>query len=102
MGQRVIALPCLEPNDILGVNTRQHLAQANAILDVRLHQLTGLEQDKIHEEYKALLDSIMDYLEILASIERIALMRSISRILNPSFTSSDFRFSRMIRHAFLD
>ena len=40
IGRRVIALPCLEPDDILGVNTRQHLAQANAILQARIqHQL---------------------------------------------------------------
>ena len=35
-------------------------AQAQAILDMRLHRLTGLEQDKIIEEYKELLDRIRD------------------------------------------
>jgi DNA gyrase subunit A len=42
-------------------------AQAGAILDLRLHRLTGLEQDKIVDEYKKLLDLIDGYLEILGS-----------------------------------
>jgi DNA gyrase subunit A len=42
-------------------------AQAQAILDLRLQRLTGLEQDKIHGEYRELLDAIGGYLEILAS-----------------------------------
>ncbi len=46
-------------------------AQAQAILDLRLHRLTGLEQDKIHEEFKQLLESILDYLDILGSDERL-------------------------------
>jgi DNA gyrase subunit A len=41
-------------------------AQAQAILDLRLHRLTGLEQEKIIEEYKELLDTIRDLREILA------------------------------------
>lgn len=46
-------------------------AQAQAILDLRLHRLTGLEQDKILEEYQSLLDLIKDLLEILAKPERL-------------------------------
>jgi DNA gyrase subunit A len=46
-------------------------AQAQAILDLRLHRLTGLEQDKIIEEYKALLDTIADLLDILHSADRL-------------------------------
>jgi DNA gyrase subunit A len=46
-------------------------AQAQAILDLRLHQLTGLEQDKIHSEFKNLLDAILDYLDILGSEVRL-------------------------------
>ena len=46
-------------------------AQAQAILDLRLHRLTGLEQDKIIEEYKNLLDLIDDLLDILARPERL-------------------------------
>ncbi|MGH8276887.1 MAG: DNA gyrase subunit A, partial [Steroidobacteraceae bacterium] len=46
-------------------------AQAQAILDMRLHRLTGLEQDKIIAEYKQLLDSIRDLSDILARPERL-------------------------------
>jgi DNA gyrase subunit A len=45
--------------------------QAQAILDLRLHRLTGLEQDKIVNEYKDLLDAIQDLLGILGSTERL-------------------------------
>jgi DNA gyrase subunit A len=45
--------------------------QAQAILDLRLHRLTGLEQDKIIEEYRELLDTINDLLDILARPERL-------------------------------
>ncbi len=38
MGRRVVALPCLEPDDILGVNTRLQLSQANAILQRRIQE----------------------------------------------------------------
>ena len=41
--------------------------QAQAILDLRLHRLTGLEQDKIFDEYKELLGDIKQLLDILAS-----------------------------------
>ncbi|NKF22681.1 DNA gyrase subunit A [Solimonas marina] len=46
-------------------------AQAQAILDLRLHRLTGLEQDKIHAEFQELLTAILDYLDILGSEERL-------------------------------
>jgi DNA gyrase subunit A len=46
-------------------------AQAQAILDMRLHRLTGLEQDKIIEEYKGLLADILDLTDILARPERL-------------------------------
>ncbi|WP_111746065.1 DNA gyrase subunit A [Salinisphaera orenii] len=45
--------------------------QAQAILDLRLHRLTGLEQDKIIEEFEQLLDRIADYIDILSSEERL-------------------------------
>jgi DNA gyrase subunit A len=45
--------------------------QAQAILDLRLHRLTGLEQDKIINEYKELLEQIDEYLHILSSYERL-------------------------------
>ena len=46
-------------------------AQAQAILDMRLNRLTGLEQDRIIEEYKGLLDNIRDLDDILARPERL-------------------------------
>jgi DNA gyrase subunit A len=46
-------------------------AQAQAILDLRLHRLTGLEQDKIIGEYEELLSLIEELLAILSSKERL-------------------------------
>ncbi len=46
-------------------------AQAQAILDMRLHRLTGLEQDKIISEYSQLLTQIGDLMDILARPERL-------------------------------
>jgi DNA gyrase subunit A len=52
---------------------RYHLSpvQAQAILDLRLHRLTGLEQDKILNEYKEILDKIKEFSEILADPDRL-------------------------------
>jgi DNA gyrase subunit A len=46
-------------------------AQAQAILDMRLQKLTGLEQEKIRSEYKEILERIADLLDILRSHERL-------------------------------
>ena len=45
--------------------------QAQAILELRLQRLTGLEQDKIVSEYKDVMLKILDLLDILAKPERI-------------------------------
>lgn len=45
--------------------------QVNAILELRLYQLTALENDKISDEYKKLLELIEDYLDILANESRV-------------------------------
>ncbi|HTA94518.1 MAG TPA: DNA gyrase C-terminal beta-propeller domain-containing protein, partial [Verrucomicrobiae bacterium] len=45
--------------------------QVDAILDLRLYQLTGLEIDKVEKEYKALLEVIKDLLDILAKESRV-------------------------------
>jgi len=51
--------------------------QAKAILDLRLHRLTGLERDKIHAELKEIGTQIADYLDILRSRERLySIMRT--------------------------
>ncbi|MDF7666747.1 DNA topoisomerase (ATP-hydrolyzing) subunit A [Orbaceae bacterium ESL0727] len=65
------------PEDLapeLGIrNGHYHLsdAQAQAILELRLHRLTGLEHEKILDEYRELLDVIGELLHILASPERL-------------------------------
>jgi DNA gyrase subunit A len=59
---------------IYGLNAegyRLSPAQAQAILDLRLHRLTGLEQDKIIAEYKELLAQIDELLRILADDTRL-------------------------------
>lgn len=52
---------------------KYHLSdvQAQAILDLRLHRLTGLEQEKIVNDYSELLELIASLLEILESPERL-------------------------------
>lgn len=62
----------LEPQ--YGVHdTKYHLSpvQAQAILDLRLHRLTGLEHEKLIGEYKELLVKIAELLEILGSYTRL-------------------------------
>ena len=46
-------------------------SQVNAILDLRLYQLTGLESDKIRAEYAQLLEQIKDLQDILARESRV-------------------------------
>ncbi len=46
-------------------------AQAQAILELRLQRLTGLEQDKIVGEYREVMDKITDLLDILAKPQRV-------------------------------
>ena len=50
---------------------RMSETQAQAILDLRLHRLTALEQDKIIEEFDELLDRIRGLLEILVNPDRL-------------------------------
>src|SRR5690606_6898914 len=54
-------------------NGSYHLspAQAQAILDLRLQKLTGLEHEKLIEEYQLKLAEIAEYLDILGSAERM-------------------------------
>ena len=44
--------------------------QAKAIVEMRLRQLTGLEQDKLRAEYDAIMETIKDLKDILANKER--------------------------------
>ncbi len=65
----------IKPDDLaqgLGLSAdgyRLSEAQAQAILDLRLHRLTGLEQDKIIGEFEEILNKIADLLDILANPE---------------------------------
>lgn len=62
----------LEPE--YGISEKGYLLspiQAKAILDLQLHRLTGLEQNKIVDEYKKLLQQIDDLLDILGSETRL-------------------------------
>jgi len=45
--------------------------QADAILDLRLYQLTGMEADKVRNEYKSLLERIGDLKDILSKESRV-------------------------------
>ena len=51
-------------------------AQAQAILELRLQRLTGLEQDKIVSEYKDVMEKISDLLDILSKPERVSFIIS--------------------------
>ena len=45
--------------------------QAQSILDLRLHRLTGLEQEKIHREYARIIEEIRSLLEVLKNPDRL-------------------------------
>jgi DNA gyrase subunit A len=58
----------VEPDsEVVGSTYRLSDAQAQAILDLRLHRLTGLERDKIAADLQELVDKIAEYLRILGS-----------------------------------
>ncbi|MHB9118719.1 MAG: DNA gyrase subunit A [Burkholderiales bacterium] len=56
--------------------------QAQAILELRLQRLTGLEQDKIVSEYREVMEKITDLLDILARPERVTeiIMRELNEV----------------------
>jgi len=73
-------------------------AQSQAILEMRLQRLTGLEQDKIVSEYKEVMDVIADLLDILAKPARV------TQIIADELTAiktqfSDPRRSEIVLHA---
>ena len=64
--------------------------QAQAILELRLQRLTGLEQDKIVSEYRDVMTTIVDLLDILGRKERVAeiITTGIMSELNLNITGS--------------
>jgi DNA gyrase subunit A len=71
-------LKLAEPGRDLSSGTYQlSEIQAKAILDLRLHRLTGLERDKIGQDLKEIIDKIIEYLGILGSRPQLmAIMRA--------------------------
>lgn len=72
-GEDNVARPDWLASD-LGIRDGQYYIseqQAQAILDLRLHKLTGLEHEKILTEYQTLLDLIAELLFILANPDRL-------------------------------
>ena len=62
----------LEPHwGLHGSTYRLSEVQAQEILQMRLQRLTGLEQDKIVQEYREVIEAISDLLDILSKPERI-------------------------------
>ncbi len=61
----------IEPDEAGRDAYRLSATQAQAILDMRLNRLTGLEQDKIVNEYKELIGRIGSLLEILEDPDRL-------------------------------
>ena len=70
--------------------------QAQAILDMRLQRLTGLERDKIVEEYKNLLKDIARYREILAN-ERLVLNIIKEELIDLKKEYGDERYTEIVR-----
>lgn len=63
-------------------------AQVNAILDMRLYQLTGLERNKIRAEYAEVLAKIKDLMDILAREERVmAIIKSELRQIKEKYAT---------------
>ena len=61
----------IEESGLADGGYRLSTAQAQAILDLRLHRLTGLEQDKISQEYGELIGNIQGFLEILSNPDKL-------------------------------
>jgi bifunctional UDP-N-acetylglucosamine pyrophosphorylase/glucosamine-1-phosphate N-acetyltransferase len=63
MQRKVLALPVLEADDILGVNTRQHLSQAHALMQDRIH-------DRLMTEGVSIVDPRNTYIDGRCEIGR--------------------------------
>ena len=75
--------------------------QAQAILELRLQRLTGLEQDKIVNEYREVMEKIADLLDILAKSARITeiIARELNEVREQFVTATkDKRRSEIVTH----
>jgi DNA gyrase subunit A len=62
--------------------------QVNAILELRLYQLTGMERDKVKAEYDAVLADILDLMDILAREERVlTIIKDELRVIKDRFAT---------------
>ncbi len=62
--------------------------QVDAILELRLYQLTALEIDKVEGEYKALLEAIKDLMDILAKESRVmTIIKSELKVIKEKFAT---------------
>jgi DNA gyrase subunit A len=75
----VVSLMLQKLSDLFGLKDGGYKlsdVQAQEILQLRLQRLTGLEQEKIVTEYHAIMDTIIDLLDILNNSERVTLIIS--------------------------
>ncbi len=62
--------------------------QVNAILELRLYQLTGMERDKVKAEYDSVLADILDLMDILAREERVlTIIKDELRVIKDRFAT---------------
>ncbi|AHG64361.1 DNA gyrase subunit A [Advenella mimigardefordensis] len=92
--------------DIFGLQSdglyRLSEVQAQEILNMRLQRLTGLEQDKIVNEYRSIMETIADLLDILAKPERITAIISDELVaIKAEFSTNakDVRRSEVVMNA---
>jgi DNA gyrase subunit A len=89
--QQVEALGILIRSEARLTNGRYSFSepQADAILELRLYQLTGLEIDKVRAEYGQLVEKIKDLLDILAREERVmAIIKAELRAIKDKYATA--------------
>ena len=84
MHRKVVAESCLEPDDILGVNTRQHLAQAHAIMQGRI-------QDRWMTEGVSIVDPRNTYIDARVVIGQDTVILPFTVINGPATIGSGCR-----------
>lgn len=76
MGQKVLALPVLHPDDILGVNARQHLAEAHGIMQARI-------ADRLMTAGVSIVDPRTTYIDGRAEIGQDSVVLPFTSITGP-------------------